>query len=686
MCGVPRMPAGTMRRACYRMTYVNNFVYIEEFPIALLLIVLIASIRPLILSTAVALISAAVWFSLFSPRSPACVMAPGNQGQITALTEDLTTTRPHPPSALRTHNGELLDEKGRKVYLRGVNVGGKQPLGHTTWGQPPRAGSFIGTLFELHTIEAHLRRLASCGFTLLRLNVTWEALEPESEGVYDAAYIEYLVAVVRACGRHGMRVIIDSHQDAWSRWTGGDGAPKWTMERLGMNTAAFPHTRSAMLHCEDTGHMTWFTNYTLYGAGTMFALFFGGNRFAPETKVGGVGVQEWLQSAYIRAWCLVAKALVSERNVMGFEPMNEPNPGWIGLSDLRCNPLPGLMGWDLSPWDSIRLANGDSFEVASFPTVNAYRRTGRANPTGSTIWRATYTDVWRDNRVWSEEGGLLKPEHFKLAHEETFEAQFLVPFHRRFALAIGQCNPDWWVFCYPKPTDIPNAIAAPHWYDNVTLVMNRHIPFLALTEDQSLVYPCNAASAHARTIRCIANETTRGKEGPIFLGEVGIPWLGTVAKTAAALESTMTAVDACFIPALTIWNYNAHHCAGQMGDGWNLEDFSIWDPTLAFRMPTAVRPYVMLLAGAPVSMRWEPMQQGKPFTLTFDATSTCANSTSLIFVPEMHFRATGLCLWASDGGVLRHDWCAQTVEYTHRWDGAEKRKTVRISMRTSAIG
>jgi len=679
------MPAGMVRRVWYQITYVNNFVYIEEFPVAAIAVILIATVRPLILGIAIALVSVAAWLTIFSPRSPACIMAPSEQRPGTALTEDPTTTRPDPPAIIRAHKGELLDEKGRKVYLRGVNIGGKQPLGHTTWMQPPRAGSFVGTLLELSTIDTHLRRLASCGFTLLRLNITWEALEPEVEGLYDTAYIDYLVAVVRACGRHGMRVVIDSHQDAWSRWTGGDGAPKWTMERLGMDTAAFPHTRSAMLHCEDTGHMTWFTNYALYGAGTMFALFFGGNRFAPETRVGGQGVQEWLQSAYIRAWCRVAAALAGERNVLGFEPMNEPSPGWIGVPDLRRNPLPGFMGWDLSPWDSIRLANGDSFDVASFPTVNAYRRTGRANPTGRTVWRATYSDIWRDNRVWSEEGGLLRPDHFKLAQGESFETQFLVPFHRRFALAIGQYNAAWWVFCYPKPTDIPNAIAAPHWYDNVTLVMNRHIPFLALTYDQSLVYPCHAASAHARTLQRITRDETRGKEGPIFLGEVGIPWIGTATKTTAALESTMTAVDTCFVPALAIWNYNAHHYTEQKGDGWNLEDFSIWDPAQGFRMPTAVRPYVMLLAGTPVAMRWEPMQPGKPFTLTFDTTDTCTNSTTLVFIPEMHYRAAGLCLWASDGGTLQHNWKLQTVEYRHRWEGTERderRKTLRISMRT----
>ena len=220
-----------------------------------------------------------------------------------------------------------------------------------------------------------------------------------------------------------------------------------------------------MLHGEDSGHMTWFVNYTLYGAGTMFALFFGGNRFAPATKVNGVGVQEWLQSAYIRAWCKVAEALAGERNVLGFEPMNEPNAGWIGVPDLRKHPLPAFMGWDITPWDSIRLANGDSVDVASFALVNAYQGTQSANPDGSSVWKRTYTDVWKENGIWGEDEGLMKPEHFRL-EGESFEADFLTPFHRRFANSILSYNPSWWIVCFPKLEGIPTAVSSPHWYED----------------------------------------------------------------------------------------------------------------------------------------------------------------------------------------------------------------------------
>jgi hypothetical protein len=671
--------------------YLNNFIYIEEYIIFMVTITVLAAVQPLLLcGIPAALVTFILCFLLFSPRQLPLISSSSSSSSSSNNNSTLNKHFLIPRYQINNgsfymQDGELVDEMGSRIYLRGVNVAGKVPLGHTTWGhQPPRAGSFVGTLFELDSIHIHLSRLASCGFTVLRLNVTWEALEPEYEGVYDTAYISYLLSVVRACGQHNMQVVIDSHQDAWSRWTGGDGAPKWTMEYLGMDTDAFQHTRSAMLHCEDTGHLTWFTNYTLYGAGTMFALFFGGKRFAPATNVKGRNVQEWLQSAYIRAWCEVAKVLMKESNVLGFEPMNEPSAGWIGIVNMRSIPLQGLMGWDITPWDSIRLADGDSLDVASFQCVNAYKRTERANPAYCRAWKRAYTEVWKENGVWSVDEGLIKPGYFKLENGETFEKDYLTPFNHRFALAIHSYNPRWWILCYPKLKDLPTSIASPHWYDNITLVMNRYIPFLVLSADQSIIYPYYAPWAHKSALRRLtAHDDNNSKAGPFFLGEIGIPWLGSVEHTAKALESTMSAVDSSFISALTIWNYNSHHTI-EKGDGWNLEDFSIWSPSLSFRMPNAVRPYVMVLAGTPVSMQWEPFKPNKPFTLVFNASSTdMISNTSIIFVPEMHYNSSSsLIMWANDGGVLVHDWTRQVVFYKHKIQiGEVKQKVLKISVK-----
>jgi hypothetical protein len=86
---------------------------------------------------------------------------------------------------------------------------------------------FVGRPLALEEADEHLGRLRSWGMTFLRFLVTWEAVEHEGPGIYDQAFLDYLLAIIRKCADHELSVFIDPHQDVWSRWTGGDGAPAW---------------------------------------------------------------------------------------------------------------------------------------------------------------------------------------------------------------------------------------------------------------------------------------------------------------------------------------------------------------------------------------------------------------------------------------------------------------------------
>ncbi|CAJ1360146.1 unnamed protein product, partial [Effrenium voratum] len=140
---------------------------------------------------------------------------------------------------LRIAGRHLVDEEGRIVLPRGINFSGlskvpRVPEGATHLGGPSfyehREVSFVGRPCPLERLEEHLNRLRGWGFTLLRLVITWEAVEHAGVGEYDLEYLQYLKEVCSRAGEKGFWVIIDPHQDCWSRWTGGDGAPGWTLE------------------------------------------------------------------------------------------------------------------------------------------------------------------------------------------------------------------------------------------------------------------------------------------------------------------------------------------------------------------------------------------------------------------------------------------------------------------------
>lgn len=64
----------------------------------------------------------------------------------------------------------------------------------------------------------------------------------------------------------------------WSRWTGGDGAPGWTFDLIGMDITRLDATGAAVtheMHGDPFPRMIWPSNSSKLGSGTLFTLFFG---------------------------------------------------------------------------------------------------------------------------------------------------------------------------------------------------------------------------------------------------------------------------------------------------------------------------------------------------------------------------------------------------------------------------
>ncbi len=138
---------------------------------------------------------------------------------------------------------QFIDDQNRRLLLRGVNLSGSSKVPYRPDGATHilegffnhRQVSFVGRPFPLNEADEHFKRLRSWGLTFLRFLTTWEAVEHAGPGKYDEEYLDYLYKVVKKASEYGITMFIDPHEDVWSRFTGGDGAPGWTLEAAGLD-------------------------------------------------------------------------------------------------------------------------------------------------------------------------------------------------------------------------------------------------------------------------------------------------------------------------------------------------------------------------------------------------------------------------------------------------------------------
>jgi endoglycosylceramidase len=76
--------------------------------------------------------------------------------------------------------------------------------------------------------EEDMARLETLGLDVVRLPINWSALEPQPEA-YSEAFLKGVDAFLDLAWQHHIHVLIDMHQDAYSKEIGEDGAPRWAI-------------------------------------------------------------------------------------------------------------------------------------------------------------------------------------------------------------------------------------------------------------------------------------------------------------------------------------------------------------------------------------------------------------------------------------------------------------------------
>jgi endoglycosylceramidase len=201
---------------------------------------------------------------------------------------------------LHTASPFLRDTRGRVVFIHGVNA---------VWKRAPYVPS--AAYFD----DSDGQFLADNGFNSVRLGVLWAGVQP-TEAHCDESYLDRIEAIVDMLDDHGIRVLLDFHQDMYNEKYAGEGFPDWAVV--------------------DDG----FPNQPAFG--------FPGNYFFDPAAFHAFD-NLWLDrndlwAKYRAFWRHVADRFKGKRNLLGYDLLNEP---WPGTQWPTCiNPL-GCPQWDV---------------------------------------------------------------------------------------------------------------------------------------------------------------------------------------------------------------------------------------------------------------------------------------------------------------------------------------------------
>jgi endoglycosylceramidase len=169
--------------------------------------------------------------------------------------------------------------------------------------------------------EGDLAQMAAFGFNSLRLPLSWSLLEPE-RGRFNQLYVDRIAQVVGWARAAGMYVIIDMHQNAYSRFVGPPGgvsatlryytgAPSWATITDGFPSQEYRGQRELNPAVLEANSNFWYD-------------------------------RSGIQDEYIAAVAMLAQRFKDDSTVAGYSVFNEPLPGWNlppGFEDLLLFPF-----------------------------------------------------------------------------------------------------------------------------------------------------------------------------------------------------------------------------------------------------------------------------------------------------------------------------------------------------------
>jgi uncharacterized membrane protein HdeD (DUF308 family) len=511
------------------------------------------------------------------------------------------------------------DDQGRYLLFRGVNFASRTKLAPYLPIAPLETKNLsqLNLKQEIKSVEPELDRLKDVGFNVVRLLISWKAIEPRPNTNLDELlpegkqYLTCIKEIIDELHARNLYVFLDFHQDIAHEVYGGDGFPDWAL------AIDNEHKLPEPSNLQDKKWMIkYVTNKSLKKTLTSFWRNDLTN-IEGENKLEHFPVRTHLEKTIGQT----ARFFRSLNNgaghpaILGIEPFNEPHPAGLPKEQFEGEFL-------------VDFYRNVDVEIRKFdPDVFIFMEPSVAWTTPS----STNGQDGNKSKLGSISSG-------PFSAKDAFNLELV-----RNVMVDGKIDAKQLITFLPKnlysvSTFSRNGVLAFHYYDMMAIASS----FLKMPENMyrykrewPLIFDQLVKAASER--RLIP-----------FLTEFG--GFQEAEQIREYFNLVYEQIESHLLNA-THWNYDLYHTK-EGKDNWNLENFSLLGPNRTPRnLDVVARPYPMRSSAEPVLLFFDI--ESKYATIILKG--KVVEAPTVIYIPFSLHYAPEFTVWATTSKQIEWD-------------------------------
>jgi hypothetical protein len=494
------------------------------------------------------------------------------------------------------------DSEGRYVLFRGVNFASRSKLPPYLPIAPLHVEKIDQSDLkeEIELVKSELDLLKNLGFNIIRLLISWKAIEPKPNPSVDELmtegqeYLTLVNQIIDALYMRDLYIILDFHQDIAHEVYGGDGFPDWAL------AIDEEHKRPKAPNLKDR---KWQTAYMINKlVKHTLASFWKNNLTNRESSLQNFPVRTHLEKT-IGQTVKFFKSLNDGSGhpaILGVEPFNEPHPAGIPADQFEAT---FLYQYYQNVESEIRKFD-DKIFLFMEPRVD---------------WTMSFQ---------GGEKSKSSPSPFKI--RRTFNLDFI-----RNTMIEGNIDPKHIVSYLPSDRTSLDKLGARgvlsfHYYDPIAIAQSLlKIPdnMYRYTREWPDIFSQLVNAAKERGLVPFLTEFGGVQDAELIRDYINLHYV--------QIES--------FLLNSTFWNYDLYNTT-EGKDNWNLENFSLLGPGRRPRNADIIaRPYPLRSSARPILLFFDI--KSKYATLILEG--TVVDAPTILYIPYDNHYAPEFRVWAT---------------------------------------